>query len=60
MDRMFGTRYHTAGAELQLPRKVPMRVEPKSFFGAPPPGRRRWGLGARAAAAAWLRAAGRF
>lgn len=23
---------HTRGAELQLPRKVPMRVEPKSFF----------------------------
>jgi hypothetical protein len=33
MDTMFGTRYHTVGAELQLPRKVPMRVEPKSFFG---------------------------
>jgi hypothetical protein len=36
MDSMFGTRYHTPGAELQLPRKVPMRVEPKSFFGEPP------------------------
>jgi uncharacterized membrane protein YidH (DUF202 family) len=32
MDTLFGTRYHTQGAELQLPRKVPMRVEPKSFF----------------------------
>lgn len=32
MDTLFGTRYHTVGAELQLPRKVPMRVEPKSFF----------------------------
>lgn len=32
MDTMFGTRYHTEGAALQLPRKVPMRVEPKSFF----------------------------
>ncbi|GBF99732.1 vacuolar transport chaperone [Raphidocelis subcapitata] len=32
MDTMFGTRYHTEGAQLQLPRKVPMRVEPKSFF----------------------------
>ncbi|KIY98487.1 vacuolar transport chaperone-like protein [Monoraphidium neglectum] len=32
MDSLFGTRYHTVGAELQLPRKVPMRVEPKSFF----------------------------
>lgn len=32
-DTMFGTKYHTPGAELQLPRKVPMRVEPKSYFG---------------------------
>lgn len=32
MDAFFGTRYHTVGAELQLPRKVPMRVEPKSYF----------------------------
>lgn len=32
MDTMFGTRYHTQGAALQLPRKVPMRVEPKSYF----------------------------
>lgn len=32
-DSMFGTKYHTPGAELQLPRKVPMRVEPKSYFG---------------------------
>mmetsp|Transcript_8444 Transcript_8444/g.21119 ORF Transcript_8444/g.21119 Transcript_8444/m.21119 type:complete len:173 (-) Transcript_8444:570-1088(-) len=31
-DRLFGTRMHTEGAELQLPRKVPMRVEPKSYF----------------------------
>jgi hypothetical protein len=31
--RLFGTRMHTEGAELQLPRKVPMRVEPKSYFG---------------------------
>eukprot|EP00879_Flechtneria_rotunda_P004819 GHRR01005092.1.p1 GENE.GHRR01005092.1~~GHRR01005092.1.p1 ORF type:complete len:153 (+),score=42.53 GHRR01005092.1:192-650(+) len=31
-DSLFGTRYHTPGAELQLPRKVPMRVEPKSYF----------------------------
>jgi uncharacterized membrane protein YidH (DUF202 family) len=31
-DRLFGTRYHTPGASLQLPRKVPMRVEPKSYF----------------------------
>lgn len=34
-DRLFGTRFHTEGAELQLPRKVPMRVEPKSYFGKP-------------------------
>lgn len=33
MDTLFGTRYHTPGAALQLPRKVPMRVEPKSYFG---------------------------
>jgi uncharacterized membrane protein YidH (DUF202 family) len=31
-DTLFGTRYHTPGASLQLPRKVPMRVEPKSYF----------------------------
>eukprot|EP00882_Tetradesmus_deserticola_P005681 GHRQ01005982.1.p2 GENE.GHRQ01005982.1~~GHRQ01005982.1.p2 ORF type:complete len:153 (+),score=64.29 GHRQ01005982.1:92-550(+) len=31
-DTVFGTKYHTPGAELQLPRKVPMRVEPKSYF----------------------------
>jgi len=34
LDTLFGTRYHTPGAALQLPRKVPMRVEPKSYFGA--------------------------
>ncbi|KAJ9518401.1 hypothetical protein QJQ45_018412 [Haematococcus lacustris] len=32
MDKLYGTRLHTAGAELQLPRKIPMRVEPKSYF----------------------------
>jgi hypothetical protein len=31
-DRLWGTRYYTHGAKLQLPRKVPMRVEPKSYF----------------------------
>ncbi|GFR44876.1 hypothetical protein Agub_g6219 [Astrephomene gubernaculifera] len=31
-DKLYGTKQHTAGAELQLPRKVPMRVEPKSYF----------------------------
>jgi hypothetical protein len=34
-DAMFGTRSYTAGARMQLPRKVPLRVEPKSFFGEP-------------------------
>jgi uncharacterized membrane protein YidH (DUF202 family) len=33
MDSLFGTRYHTEGATIQRPRKVPMRVEPKSYFG---------------------------
>ena len=32
-DRLYGAKQYTAGAELQLPRKVPMRVEPKSYFG---------------------------
>lgn len=31
-DKIYGTRFHTEGAELQIPRKVPMRVEPKSYF----------------------------
>lgn len=31
-DALFGTRSYTAGARLQLPRKVPLRIEPKSFF----------------------------
>ncbi|KAK9865381.1 hypothetical protein WJX84_009820 [Apatococcus fuscideae] len=31
-DDLFGTRYHTEGASLQLPRKVPLRIEPKSYF----------------------------
>mmetsp|Transcript_39581 Transcript_39581/g.117755 ORF Transcript_39581/g.117755 Transcript_39581/m.117755 type:complete len:149 (-) Transcript_39581:414-860(-) len=31
-DRLWGTRFYTEGASLQLPRKVPMRVEPKSYF----------------------------
>jgi uncharacterized membrane protein YidH (DUF202 family) len=31
-DAIFGTRSYTAGAKMQLPRKVPLRVEPKSFF----------------------------
>lgn len=32
-DKLYGTKQFTQGAELQLPRKVPMRVEPKSYFG---------------------------
>mmetsp|Transcript_34101 Transcript_34101/g.61480 ORF Transcript_34101/g.61480 Transcript_34101/m.61480 type:complete len:154 (-) Transcript_34101:567-1028(-) len=31
-DKVYGTRQYTQGAELQLPRKVPIRVEPKSYF----------------------------
>lgn len=31
-DALYGTKSYTPGAELQLPRKVPMRVEPKSYF----------------------------
>ena len=32
-DTLFGTKYFTQGAHLQLPRKVPLRIEPKSYFG---------------------------
>ena len=32
-DALFGTRQHTTGAKLQLPRKVPLRIEPKTYFG---------------------------
>lgn len=31
-DKLYGTRFYTEGAQLQLPRKVPLRVEPKSYF----------------------------
>mmetsp|Transcript_37476 Transcript_37476/g.80732 ORF Transcript_37476/g.80732 Transcript_37476/m.80732 type:complete len:154 (-) Transcript_37476:71-532(-) len=31
-DRIWDTRLYTEGSQLQLPRKVPMRVEPKSYF----------------------------
>jgi len=31
-DTVFGTKYFTHGAEMQLPRKVPLRIEPKSYF----------------------------
>lgn len=33
LDTLFGTRAHTPGAALQLPRKVPLRIEPKTWFG---------------------------
>ena len=32
-DALFGTRQYTTGAKLQLPRKVPLRIEPKTYFG---------------------------
>ncbi|PNH03530.1 Vacuolar transporter chaperone 1 [Tetrabaena socialis] len=31
-DKLYGSKQVTAGAEIQRPRKVPMRVEPKSYF----------------------------
>lgn len=32
-DTLFGTRSYTQGAEYHLPRKIPLRVEPKTYFG---------------------------
>lgn len=32
-DALFGTRSHTMGAQYQLPRKIPLRIEPKTYFG---------------------------
>jgi hypothetical protein len=32
-DRLFGTRTVTAGAARQIPRKTPLRIEPKTYFG---------------------------
>jgi len=32
-DRFFGSRRVTVGASLQRPRKVPLRIEPKTYFG---------------------------
>jgi hypothetical protein len=32
-DAFFGTRAHTEGALYQLPRKIPLRIEPKTYFG---------------------------
>ena len=33
---MFGTRAYTEGALYQVPRKIPVRIEPKTYFGAAP------------------------
>jgi hypothetical protein len=33
-DQLFGTREYTHGARYQLPRKIPLRIEPKTYFGA--------------------------
>ena len=33
-DNLFGTLGHTEGAEYQIPRKIPLRIEPKTYFGA--------------------------
>ena len=32
-DRLFGTRAYTEGARFQIPRKIPLRIEPKTYFG---------------------------
>ena len=32
-DALFGTRSHTQGAKYQIPRKIPLRIEPKTYFG---------------------------
>jgi hypothetical protein len=32
-DAVYGTRLHTQGAKYQIPRKVPLRIEPKTYFG---------------------------
>lgn len=32
-DQLFGTLGHTEGALYQLPRKTPLRIEPKTYFG---------------------------
>ncbi|CAL5221671.1 g3901 [Coccomyxa viridis] len=31
-DAIYGTRNYTSGARYQLPRKVPLRIEPKTYF----------------------------
>lgn len=32
-DALYGTQNYTSGARYQLPRKVPLRIEPKTYFG---------------------------
>jgi len=32
-DTLFGTRAYTEGARYQIPRKIPLRIEPKTYFG---------------------------
>ena len=32
-DQLFGSRGYTEGARYQLPRKIPLRIEPKTYFG---------------------------
>ena len=32
-DRLFQTRAYTEGARFQVPRKIPLRIEPKTYFG---------------------------
>jgi len=31
-DQLFGTRGYTRGARYQIPRKIPLRIEPKTYF----------------------------
>ena len=31
-DQLFGTRRYTSGARYQVPRKIPLRIEPKTYF----------------------------
>ncbi|CAL8468941.1 g8482 [Coccomyxa elongata] len=31
-DSVYGTMAHTQGAKYQIPRKVPLRIEPKTYF----------------------------
>ncbi|EFN54292.1 hypothetical protein CHLNCDRAFT_135880 [Chlorella variabilis] len=32
VDALWGTRTHTEGAQYQKPRKIPLRIEPKTYF----------------------------